>query len=363
MNNLPFLVALHSVDGLGPIRLKKIIEYYKDPKIAWEKTSAPELQKLGIPKPTTSLFEETRKTLDPELEFEKLQKSGIKIKVIFDDDYPFRLREIYDPPVVLYYRGEFSELDDRAIGVVGTRKITGYGRTVTEKFASELSEAGFTIVSGLARGVDTASHWAAIKSEGRTIACLGGGVNKIFPSENINLASQISNGRGVVCSEYPPEYPSLSGNFPARNRVIAGLSIAILVTEAAEDSGSLITANLALNEGREVYAIPGPITSSLSEGPSALIKKGAKLVTSVNDILDDLGMEKKQNLELRMSNMQNLSELEKRILMQIQEEEKHIDELSRNLKKPSFEISAALIKMEISGLIKNLGGGNYIRAI
>lgn len=363
MINLPFLVALHSVDGLGPIRLKKLIEYYKDPKVAWEKSYPLELQKLGIPKDTVSLFEQTRKVLDPEKEFEKFSKSGINFKTIFDADYPSRLKEIYDPPVVLYYKGEFSSLDERAIGVVGTRKITGYGRTVTEKFASELSDAGFTIVSGLARGVDTAAHWAAIKSDGRTIACLGGGVNKIFPSENLNLASQIIDGKGVVCSEYPPEYPSLSGNFPARNRVIAGLSIAVLVTEAAEDSGSLITANLALNEGREVYAVPGPITSTLSAGPSALIKKGARLVTSVNDILDDLGMESNQNLELRLKNLENLTDLEKRILMEIQEEEKHIDELSRNLKKPAFEISAALIKMEISGLIKSLGGGNYIRAI
>ncbi len=236
--------------------------------------------------------------------------------------------------------------------------MTGYGKLVTEDFASKLSNAGFVIVSGLARGVDTSAHIATLNAGGKTVAILGGGLKNIFPPENTSLAEKIAASGGLVISEFPPEYPSLPGNFPARNRVISGLSKAVLVTEAASDSGSLITARLALEQGRGVYAVPGPITSGLSKGPSDLIKEGGMLVDSVEDILNDLG---KDPLLMKSAVGLELSDIEKQILEEIETEAKHIDEICRNLDKPASLISGSLIKMEILGIVKGLGGGIYVK--
>ncbi len=275
MNNVAYLLALHSIDGLGPIRLKALVEYFKDPKLAWEANGS-EIRSIGIPQATVDLLLETRKKLEPESYAEKITESGIKWFTIFDDDYPKLLSQIYDQPVILYYEGEILPSDENAIAVVGTRKITGYGSTVTRQFTSGLARAGLTIVSGLAKGVDTLAHQVALDEGGRTIAILGGGLNRLFPPENINLSKKISEGHGAVMSEFPPDYPALAGNFPSRNRIISGLSLAVLVTEAAVDSGSLITARAAIEQGREVFAVPGPITSYLSKGPIDLIKMGAR---------------------------------------------------------------------------------------
>lgn len=360
MKNLPYLLALHSVDGLGPIRLKKVLEHFEDPELAWN-ADPKELRAIGIPQNVLENLKLKKQTLDPQNYFEKVQKSGIKVLTIFDEEYPKRLKEIYDPPLVIYYKGEILPQDYKAIAVVGTRKITGYGELVTRKLTQGLSDAGFTIVSGLARGVDTVAHKQALDSGARTIAVLAGGINHIFPPQNTALAQKISEN-GAYLSEYPLDYPHLSGNFPSRNRIISGLSAAVLVTEAAEDSGSLITARLALDQGREVFAVPGPITSSLSQGPASLIKEGAKLVTNSNDILEELGIEKYSmpNIKLQIS---NLSQTENQILQSLENEQKHIDEISRNLKLKSSEVSAALIKMEILGMVKNLGGGNYTKLL
>jgi DNA processing protein len=274
------------------------------------------------------------------------------------------LKEIYNPPLIIFYKGAWSEKDKNSFGVVGTRKITGYGKTVTQTLTQGLVEAGFTIVSGLARGVDTIAHESALECGGRTIAVLAGGINTIFPPQNTQLAGKISDGNGLYLSEFPPSYPHLSGNFPSRNRIISGLSKAVLVTEAAEDSGSLITARLALEQNREVFAVPGPITSSLSKGPIELIKQGAKLVYDINDILEEMGIE--QNANLRPVHMsagyKNLSDTEKRILTCLENESGHIDQIVRTTQSTTAQISAALIKMEILGFVKNLGGGNYIKS-
>lgn len=358
-NNLPYLIALHSVNGLGPVRLKAIIDYFGDPKLAWEGPSK-EILALGFPQTVVDLLIETRKKLDPEKYLEQIQKSGIKILTVFDDNYPKLLKEIYAPPIVFYYKGEILPQDSRAVAVVGTRKITGYGRVVTEKLTKELVDFGITIVSGLARGVDTKAHQTALESGGRTLAVLGGGLNKIFPPENTVLAEKIASGFGAVISEFPPNHPSLAGNFPARNRIISGLSLAVLVSEAAEDSGSLITAKLALEQGREVFAVPGPITSDLSKGPLMLIKQGAKLVTDAQEILEELGLEQVKSGQKELKNEINLSNLEQKILDCLTGEQKHIDEICRELKITAAQVSAALVRMEIYGLVKNLGGGNYV---
>lgn len=353
MKNVPYLLALHSIDGLGPIRLKAILDYFKDPKLAWE-SSSPELSRIGIPKNVVELLLETRKKLEPESYAQNIQNLGIKWLTIFDDNYPKLLKQIYDPPIVLYYKGDILPSDEKAIGVVGSRKMTGYGKTITENFTSELVAAGLTIVSGLAKGVDSAAHKQALEDHGRTFAVLGGGFNKIFPPENIFLAQKIADGVGAVMSEFPPDYPSLPSNFPSRNRIIAGLSQAVLVTEAASDSGSLITARLAVELGREVFAVPGPVTSDL-------INLGAKAVFEPKEILDELGINRIKNSELRIQNEKKLTEEEKQVLSILEKETMHLDEIGKMLNHPSSKISALLLKMEISGLVLSLGSGNYCK--
>lgn len=360
MKNTPYLLALHSIDGLGPIRLKRILDHFGDPKIAWG-ADHKEFLKLGIPEKVVVLLAQKRKTIDPEEYTASISKLGIKWLTIFDEGYPANLKQIYDPPIILYYKGKILPEDQRAFGVVGTRKMTGYGKEVTEKLTRELSEMGFTIVSGLARGVDTQAHKSALEVDGRTLAVLGGGLQEIFPPENTSLAEKIADGRGGVISEFPPDYTSLPGNFPARNRVISGLSLGVLVTEAAQDSGSLITARLALEQGRDVFAVPGPITSHLSGGTAQLIKSGAKLVTSIDDILEEMGIEKTQNEKLKVQNYGNLSGVEKKVLGCLENEGKHIDEIVRETKLESPDVASCLVKMEISGIVKNLGSGNYIK--
>ncbi|MBI2039817.1 DNA-protecting protein DprA [Candidatus Microgenomates bacterium] len=358
MNNISYLLALHSIDGLGPIRLKAIIDYFKDPKLAWE-VNPRELLEIGIPKNTTELLVETRKKLEPESYAGLIQRSGIKWMTIYDEEYPKLLKQIYDPPIVLYYKGEVLPEDEKAIAVVGTRKMTGYGKVVTEQFVKELIGAGLTIVSGLARGVDTKSHQKALEEGGRTIAVLGGGLNKIFPPENSQLAERIISSQGALISEFPPDYPSMPGNFPSRNRIISGLSLAVLVTEAAEDSGSLITARLALEQGRDVFAVPGPVTSSLSKGPIDLIKEGARAVFEPTEVLDELGINQVQSAKFRVQTEEELSEEEKKVLEALKNETRHIDEIGRMLNFSSAKISAILLKMEIAGVIISMGGGNY----
>lgn len=358
MNNVSYLLALHSINGLGPIRLKNILDYFKDPKLAWEAKES-ELLTLGIPKPTVELFLQTRKKLDPLSYAQQLQDSNISWVTVFDSNYPKLLSQIYDPPIILYFKGDVLP-QEQSLAVVGTRKITGYGKVVTERFTRELVNAGFTIVSGLAKGVDTVAHRVTLENKGRTIAVLASGLNYIFPPENKMLAQKIVESSGALVTEFPPDYPSLAGNFPSRNRIISGLSLATLVTEAASDSGSLITARLSIEQGRDVFAVPGPITSTLSKGPIDLIKQGAKAVYAVQDILDELGVQIKSS-KSKVQNLAGLSEEEKQVLECLQDENFHIDEIGRKLNFPSAKISGLLLKMEIAGLIVNLGSGLYAK--
>lgn len=277
MTNTNYLLALHSIKGLGPVRLKRVIDYFKDPKLAWEANIA-EIQKLGIPRSIVELLSEVRKKLDPDSYAQSVQNADIKWLTVYDENYPIRLKQIYDPPTIVYYKGEILSDDEKSIAIVGTRKITEYGKTVTEKFTQDLVTAGFTIVSGLARGVDSVAHKQAIDSGGRTLAILGGGLNKIYPQENTSLVEKIISGFGAVLSEFPPDEVSLPGNFPARNRIISGLSQAVLVTEGTLDSGSFITAKIACEEGKEVFTV----------GPTELTKLGAKIAYDAKDILDEL---------------------------------------------------------------------------
>lgn len=351
-------MALHIVDGLGSTRLKKLLDYFHDPQLAWE-AKISEWRNVHLPEQVISRWQKTKQSFNIPDYFKSLSDSKIQVVTFFDEEYPSILKEIYDPPLIIYYRGDISIFQKPAIAVVGTRKITSYGRIVTEKLVTELVQAGLVIVSGLARGVDTLAHQVTLRNGGLTAAVLGAGLFNIYPSENLQLSWDIVENGGVVICEHPPSYPVFQGVFPARNRIISGLSIGVVVTEAAEDSGSMITARMGLEQGRDVFAVPGPITSSLSAGPAHLIKEGAKLVYRSSDILDELDID--QKIKDPDQAVLNLSQVEKRILDSLENEQKHIDEISRELRIVSSEVAGSLIKMEIRGFVKNLGGGVYLK--
>lgn len=363
LKNLAYLAALHAVEGLGNVRLRRLVDVFENPETIWQ-TDPRQFIELGIPKQVAANIKEAGRKTDPDQYYRKIEKAGIQILTCFDRDFPSSLKQLSDPPVIIYYFGEFEPRDCQAIAVVGTRKVTGYGRLVTDNFVTELAAKNLTIVSGLANGVDTVAHRSALAAGGRTIAVLGGGFGlepgnwQIFPPENTRLAQEIAGGSGVVMTEFPPGYPALSGNFPVRNRIVAGLALGVLVTEAAEDSGSLITARLAAETGKDVFAVPGPITSGFSRGTSQLIREGASLVMGPDEVLDILGVKVQQPV-VTEEDLDKLSEIERRILDNLQNEQKHIDELCRELGLKSPEVSANLIKLEFAGLVKNLGSGVY----
>lgn len=288
-----------------------------------------------------------------------------------DQAYPKLLKEIPAPPEKIWIMGEFKKEDEKAIAVVGARRATSYGKEATQDLVIALCGAGLTIVSGLARGVDSVAHKTAIEAGGRTIAVLGSGIDVVYPPENKKLYKDIVDGHGAVISEFEPGTPSNPWNFPKRNRIIAGLSLGVLVTEAAEKSGSLITAGLAGEFGREIFAVPGPIYSKMSAGTAALIKDGAKLVYSAKDVLEELGLSaqparlfvdgggfEKASEEIYGKVAPNSSEL-KMILEFIQDDPKHIDEIIKKTGMSASQVSSHLSLAEIAGVVKHLGSGVY----
>jgi DNA processing protein len=290
---------------------------------------------------------------------ERLEQIGANALTWVNDDYPERLREVDDAPPVLYTLGEFLTSDSWAIAVVGTRRATHYGREVTARLASELAEAGITIISGLARGVDTEAHKVALEGGGRTVAVLGSGVDVLYPPENRGLVRRIvDEGRGAVVSEFPLGTKPDAINFPGRNRIISGLSLGVLVVEAGERSGALITVTFALNQGRDVFAVPGPITSRMSDGPNNLLKQGAKCVTSARDILEELHMDMvTEHVEAVRSLPSDPTE--RMLLEYLQESTQHIDELTNRSGLPASTVSAILTMMELKGMVRHLGGMQY----
>lgn len=357
IKNIEYLLVLHSVYGLGPIRLKALLDYFQDPKLAWD-ASKKDLLNIGIPENVIKNLSEAQKTLDIDEYLQNLKNQKINWITIYDESYPYLLKEIQNPPMLLYFKGDISTVDN-TFAVVGSRKMTSYGKFVTEKFTEELVAAGVVIVSGLAKGVDATAHRTTLKNHGKTFAVVGGGLNKIYPPENIRMSEEIVESGGALISMFPPDESSLPGNFPARNRIISGLSKGVLVTEADIDSGSLITARFAVEQGRDVFVVPGPINSILSKGPMSLLKEGAMPVMETVEILEALGINSMKNAQLTMKNYEDLPAEEKLILEILQNEQKHLDEICRELGKSIPQVSSIILKMEISGLVKNLGGGIY----
>ncbi|MEW6173129.1 MAG: DNA-processing protein DprA [Bacillota bacterium] len=296
-----------------------------------------------------------RDTLDLDLELGRMKEMGIGFVTPVDDAYPALLREIFDPPAALFHRGDIT-MEEIAVAVVGTRRCSSYGRMVAEDLGKELAQAGVTVVSGLARGVDTAAHRGALAGGGRTVAVLGNGLDNCFPRENWRLMEEISTN-GAVVSEFPCGMPCHAWHFPVRNRIIAGLSRAVVVVEAKERSGALITADLALEQGREVMAVPGNVTSPLSRGPNHLLKQGARPVTCAADILDALG--EGALFPDGGQGRQVLNQLESQILDLLNTEPLSQEDVIQRTGEAASQVLAGLVYLEMKGLIRSLSGGVY----
>lgn len=347
------------IPSIGAVRLKKILIHFKSPEKAW-RADKTEFKKAKLEDNVINEIIEARKVIDPDKEFDKLIKEKINIITFKDASYPTRLKEIYDAPPILYIKGEIKPSDRLAIAVVGSRKISSYGKQATSRFVSELAQNGVTIVSGLAYGVDALAHETALQASGRTIAVLGSGLNSqnIYPPTNLKLAEKIAEN-GAVLSEYPFGTPATPQNFPARNRIVSGLSLGIVVIEAAEKSGALITADHALNQNREVFAVPGSIYNPNSAGPNNLIKKGAKLVSNCQDIFEELNLD--MTVMSATAKVNPETKEEKTIYDILSNEPAHIDKLMILSKLDAATVNATLSIMEINGLVKDAGGMNYIK--
>ncbi len=344
---------------IGPVRFQKIYNHFENLSAAWQ-ASAQELSRAGLEPNVIDYFMVKRKEINPDAEMEKLYRENINIITIKNSVYPKILKEIYSPPALLYVKGQITEMDDISLGVVGTRKISAYGKIVAPDIINELAANKITIVSGLALGIDTIAHSTALNGGGRTIAVLGSGLDEksIYPYANKMLAQKIMEN-GAVISEYPLGTMPLKQNFPARNRIISGLSRGTLVVEAPESSGALITAKFALEQNREVFAIPGNITNVNSQGPNNLIKMGAKLVSSAQDILDELNL----NMATEFSKNKKIipeTKEEEIILQFISKDPIHINKLISLTKLPAHTLSACITIMEMKGKIRNLGGMMYV---
>src|SRR6266849_1083120 len=273
--------------GIGPVRFSRLLEICGGARQAWQATDL-ELAAAGLERRTADSLRRLRAQTTPENVATRLKKLGIRALTLLDDEYPALLKQVADPPPVLFVRGMLTPEDGRSVALVGTRRATSYGHLVAQRLARDLAAAGLTVVSGLAKGIDTQAHRAALDAGGRTLAVLGNGLDQVYPPENGGLARQIVDA-GALVSEFAPGVPPDAVNFPRRNRVISGLSIATVIVEAGERSGALITADFALEQGREVMVVPGNINSPMSLGSNELLKQGATPVTSAQDILDALG--------------------------------------------------------------------------
>lgn len=355
-----YWVALSKNQKIGSRKFKKIMSYFKTARDAWERGTGGDFKRCGLDEKTVSDISELRKSVVPEEEWEKIEKENISIITTGEKNYPKNLSEIYDPPAVIFLKGKILPEDEFAIAIVGSRKVTSYGGQITPRIAEDLAEKGMTIVSGLALGVDALAHSGALNEEGRTIAVLGCGIDDktIYPPSNRKLAKEIMEN-GAILSEYPPETPPLRQHFPARNRIISGLSLGTLVIEANEVSGALITARSALDQNRAVFAVPGRAFDVQSTGPNNLIKMGAKLVTSAEDVMNELELKSVQSKKKTRKIYPDTKE-EEIILKVISHDPLHIDTIARESRLAASKVSSVLTMMEMKGKVKNLGGAQYV---
>ncbi|MBR2695222.1 MAG: DNA-processing protein DprA [Thermoguttaceae bacterium] len=362
-------IHLSMVDGVGPATTRRLLNYFGSVEAIFN-ASLKDLRAVdGVGPKLAAHLVHAREEYHPDRLIDICEKENYKILIPYDIRYPSLLRTIPDPPAVLYLHGELKPEDNMALAVVGTRGMTYYGRKQTEKLTAGLVRAGFTVVSGMARGVDGTAHRAALEMGGRTIAVLGSGFLNIFPPEHKDLYRQIAE-QGAVLSEFPPYQISLPGHFPQRNRIVSGMSLGVLVVESPVRSGSLITARMALEQDREVFAVPGPIDSAHSRGCNRLIREGAHLVESIDDILDDLGplpfpavrMKKEDATPVRHPAESRLNEREKMILSLVETTPKSVDAIIATSGLNPGQVLAVLSVLESRHFVVREGGNRVRRS-
>jgi DNA processing protein len=357
MDDKKYWIGFNLIKGIGAVRMQGLVSYFGDLESAW-KADEGALGEAGLGSKLIERVIQARENINLDQVFEKIERQGIKILTWQDEGYPSRLKEIDQPPPVLYIRGEYLPDDLFAVAIVGTRRVTPYGRQVTEEIASFLAANGITVISGLARGVDAVAHQTALKAGGRTIGVLGSGVDKIYPPEHRALAGQMME-RGAIISDFAVGTPPDASNFPPRNRIISGLSLAVVVVEAGETSGALITAEFAAEQGREIFAVPGSILAPQSKGTNKLIQNGALPLLSASDLMQALDLtrvgEQKSARKILPAD-----ETEARILNILTGEPLHVDEIRNQADLPIEKVSATLALMELKGIIRQVGGMNYV---
>jgi DNA processing protein len=369
-------LALTLTPGLGPTRAKRLVEFFGSVEAVFN-ASLTELEAAGLPATAAQSLGTGKSVELAHDEIAKATAAGIECITLDDPAYPSRLRQIYDPPLVLYVRGNVAALSQPGIAMVGTRHPTPYGIGMAERLANDLAVRGFVIFSGLARGVDTAAHRGAVAAKGKTVAVFGTGADVVYPKENSRLADQILGVGGVLISEFPMGTFAAPQNFPIRNRIISGISFGVLVVEAAEYSGTRITARCALEQSRDVFAVPGNVTNKNSWGPNTLIKQGAKLVATWEDVWEELpadvrlaltpetGAESPGAQTASLFQEPSLSPHEKKIYKVLKADEAmHLDEIIEKLEPElsSSEIFAAMFELELAGKVKQLPGKNFVRS-
>lgn len=357
MPKLNYLVALSAFPYFGPARIRLLTEYFGSAKKAWNAHPG-DLSGLGFTRKKIEEFISFRESFPIDSYFLKLRKEGVNVYGTDDEEYPAALKQISDAPPVLYVRGTIKKEDRRSVAIVGTRAMTTYGKSAAEKISRELAGYGVTVISGLALGIDAEAHKAALSAGGRTIAVLASGLDKITPYSNSAIAREILNGRGAIVSENPLGHIPQKHDFAVRNRLISGLSEGVVVIEGKMKSGTFYTVNSALDQGKPVFAVPGPINLETAEGPNHLIKSGARLVSSGSDILEEFGWEAR----VKMGAVK-LSKNEEEILSILDNAERHLDELVRISGIKAAELSGRLTIMEMKGRVKNVGSGVYKKII
>lgn len=359
------MLRLTRIPGVGPIIYSELVQHFGSASRVLNATATELGQLSGLGPKLISAILKSRDLTTINSIIKTCQTNKINVIERYEENYPRLLSEIYDPPAILYTRGKILPTDNLSIAIVGSRHATRYGIKVASQLARGLSMAGFTIISGLARGVDAAAHQAAIEAGGRTIAVLGGGHLKLYPAEHASLANAIIHD-GAVISESPPDTPPRSGSFPKRNRIVSGLSLGVVVVEAAQRSGALISARLAMEQGREVFAVPGPIDSRMSKGCHKLIQDGAKLVNSVDDVLDELGplatpIRTQQGEQIRNPAELRLTDQERNILNTIETTPTLIDSIIEQTNFPAARVMSTISILEMRSLIQRVSGNSVAR--
>ena len=357
--DIKYWVGFSFIPGIGRVRLTQLESYFGNLEDAW-KAIPTELKHAGLDSGAIHAITSWRPKISLEAEMEKLDRYGVKVFNYNDPSYPSRLKEIYDYPPLIYVRGSLLPEDEWCLAVVGTRRATVYGRQVTEEIVTDLAQSKITIVSGLAKGIDSIAHQSALAAGGRSIAVLACGLDIVYPSENADLARRVIQ-QGALISEYPLGTRPRADNFPRRNRIMSGLSLGVLVVEADETSGAMITARLALEQDREVFAIPGSILSPTSRGTNHLIQEGAKLVRDYTDILEELNLMTVAH-QMEMREVIPASDTESLLLKQLGAEPIHVDEVCRSSGLPVSTVSSTLAMMELKGLVKQVGPMSYALA-